>query len=108
MARATEATIGPVVLVLRPEHLIPLTGQPNDDTNIFATTVRDIVYQGDAILFSMELSDGTKIMMRKGCNSRNDLGSIRIGDSLKVGLHRDDAVVVADEDSRPQQAEATP
>lgn len=108
MARAKETTTGPIVLVVRPEHLVPLSGQPNDDTNIFATTVRDIVYQGDAILFCLELSDGTKVMMRKGCNSRNDLGSIRVGDSLKVGLHRDDAVVVADDDSPPQQAEATP
>ena len=108
MARAAETTTGPIVLVVRPEHLIPLTEQPNDDTNVFATTVRDIVYQGDAILFCLELGNGTRVMMRKGCNSRNDLASICVGDKLTVGLHRDDAVVVADDDSRPQQTETTP
>ena len=91
-------TGGGKFLVVRPEHLVPITGEAPADMNLFNGTVRQIVYQGDATLFYINLKDNVSLVMRKGSHRYNGLDRIRIGDELRLGLHRDDTVVVAEEE----------
>ena len=91
-------------LVVRPEHLVPITGEPAADMNLFQGTVRRIVYQGDATLFYINLKDNISLIMRKAGDRYNGLGDIKVGAMLKVGLHRDDAVVVAEEKDEADNA----
>ena len=99
LARNAPATRCGKFLVVRPEHLVPLAGQPPAGMNLFQGTLRRIVYQGDATLFYIDLKDNFSLIMRQGGHRYNGLGGIKVGAKLNVGLHRDDTVVVAEEEA---------
>jgi putative spermidine/putrescine transport system ATP-binding protein len=84
-------------LVVRPERLAPIIGEVPADTNLFTGNVSEIVYQGDTALIYVRLKDKTELVLRSGTRSDEILHKISIGDALKVGLHRDDTVVIPDE-----------
>ena len=91
-------------LVVRPEHLVLVAGEPPADMNLFQGTVQRIVYQGDTTLFYINLKDNISLVMRKAGQRHNGLGDIKVGATLKVGLHREDAVVVAEEEGEADNA----
>jgi putative spermidine/putrescine transport system ATP-binding protein len=85
------------ILVVRPERLVPIIGEVPADTNLFTGQVSEIVYQGDTALIYVRLKDETELVLRSGTRSDEVLHKISIGDALKVGLHRDDTVIIPDE-----------
>jgi putative spermidine/putrescine transport system ATP-binding protein len=85
------------ILVVRPERLAPIIGEMPPDTNLFTGQVSEIVYQGDTALIYVRLKDETELVLRSGTRSNEILHNISIGDALKVGLHRDDTVIIPDE-----------
>ncbi|MCP4933040.1 MAG: ABC transporter ATP-binding protein, partial [bacterium] len=85
------------ILVVRPERLAPIVGEPPPDTNLFAGHVSEIVYQGDTALVYVRLKDETELVLRSSTRSDEVLHRINIGDELNVGMHRDDTVIVPDD-----------
>jgi putative spermidine/putrescine transport system ATP-binding protein len=84
--------------MLRPERLqvIADTSPAAADMNLFSGTVTDLVYQGDSFLMVVGLADGTQISMRDV--SRRDTLTVAAGDVVTLGLHRNDTVLIADEE----------
>ena len=87
---------GPLVLVVRPERLVPVEGPAPRDMNLFSGEVRDLVYQGETVLASVRLRDGTVVAVRSDTRSGAVLDRARTGQAITLGLHRDDTVLVAD------------
>lgn len=88
------------ILVIRPERLAPIVGEVPPDTNLFTGQVSEIVYQGDTALIYVLLKDETVLVLRSGTRSDELLHKISIGDELNLGMHRDDSVIVPEEDDR--------
>jgi putative spermidine/putrescine transport system ATP-binding protein len=85
-------------LLLRPERLSILTGPAADDFNVFQGRVKDLVFQGESFLMQAELPCGTELAVR-GSTSRELMATIPPqGSPVSLGLHRDDAVLVAAEE----------
>jgi len=84
-------------LLLRPERLSVLVDQPDEQTNVFSGTVKDLVFQGESFLMYAELPDGAEIAVRGGTN-RDLMERIPpVGSAVSLGLHRDDTVVIRGE-----------
>jgi len=88
------------ILVVRPERLVPIVGEVPPDTNMFAGQVSEIVYQGDTALVYVRLKDGTELVLRSGTRSDELLHKISIDDELNLGMHRNDTVIVPDEENQ--------
>ncbi len=93
-SRAPEGG-GPLLLVLRPERLVPLEGPAPEGVNAFEAEVLDLVYQGDTVLAQARLANGTVAAVRSDTRSGAALARARPGERIALGLHADDAVLVA-------------
>ncbi|MEZ5924802.1 MAG: ABC transporter ATP-binding protein [Hyphomicrobiaceae bacterium] len=88
---------GRLLLVLRPERMVLVTGEPGPDLNLFKATVRDLVFQGDGSLLIARLADGTEVSVRAGTRTGAAIENVAIGDSVTLGLHPNDAVAIRDD-----------
>jgi putative spermidine/putrescine transport system ATP-binding protein len=83
-------------LMFRPEKLILAKGD-HQRMNLFEATVRELIFQGDSLLLNATLKDGTEVAVRLPNQGEHALAPPRPGQSIRLGLHCDDAVVVADD-----------
>jgi len=82
-------------LLVRPERLSVLSGEPDPEMNVFTGTVQDLVFQGESFLMYAVLPDGAEVAVRGGTN-RDLMERIpAVGEPVSLGLHRDDSVVIA-------------
>jgi putative spermidine/putrescine transport system ATP-binding protein len=82
-------------LLIRPERLSLLSGEPDLEMNVFTGTVTDLVFQGESFLMYAALGDGSSLAVRGGTN-RDLMERIpSVGGEISLGLHRDDTVVIA-------------
>ena len=86
-------------LLMRPERMSLISGRPPKDMNIFKGKVRELVFQGESFLMYAELADGTQVAVR-GATQRDAMANVPdVGNDVKLGLHRDDSVLIADQES---------
>ncbi|WP_425595644.1 ABC transporter ATP-binding protein [Roseovarius nanhaiticus] len=85
-----------LLLMVRPERARLLVGETPEDTNIFDAKVTELVYQGESYLLYATLTDGSEIAVRGAIREGTFAGLPRAGDTVKLGLHRADTVVIAD------------
>jgi putative spermidine/putrescine transport system ATP-binding protein len=87
----------PQYLVLRPEKLDLLSGGSAGDWNRFPGHVREVVYQGDSVLVSVQLQDGALVNLRKS-SDRSSLNQLPAnGDAVTLGVHAEDTLVVPED-----------
>jgi putative spermidine/putrescine transport system ATP-binding protein len=91
---------GALSLVIRPERITIVTGD-DPDMNILKATVSNVVYQGDTYLLYAKLRDGSLISVR-GMVLGSTIGMLPLpGAPVRLGIHRDDTLLIADEDAAP-------
>ena len=84
-------------LMIRPERIHLMNGQPDKEMNVFSATVSELVYQGESFLLYAILRDGTEVAVR-GVNRSGTFATLpRRGDSVQLGLHASDTVIIEDE-----------
>ncbi len=83
------------LLLLRPEKLEILSGGPTGDYNCIAGTVSDVVYQGESFLLYVNLADGAEIAVRSATRSEILDTLPPKGESITLGLHPKDTIIVA-------------
>jgi putative spermidine/putrescine transport system ATP-binding protein len=87
----------PQFLVLRPEKLDLLPAGAGSDWNQFPGRVREVVYQGDSVLVSVQLEAGTLVNLRKP-SDRSSLNQLPAnGDAVVLGVHAEDTLVVPED-----------
>ena len=87
----------PQYLVLRPEKLDLLPATAGGDWNRFPGRVREVVYQGDSVLVSIQLEGGTLVNLRKA-SDRSSLNQLPAnGDAVILGVHLEDTLVVPED-----------
>jgi spermidine/putrescine ABC transporter ATP-binding subunit len=84
-------------LVIRPEKLkIVTTGEDTSGLNLFRGRVKELVYQGETLLISVELPGGEEIGVRQPTSSAAPPPP-EAGAEVVVGLAFDDTIIVPDE-----------
>lgn len=84
------------LLMLRPERLTLLTGEPPEGCNIIAGCVREIVYQGDSVLLQVELEAGQSVTARSSA-TRAALDALpRAGETVRFALAPGDTCLLRD------------
>jgi putative spermidine/putrescine transport system ATP-binding protein len=86
------------VLLLRPERLSVLApGEAGPGVNAFPGRVAQLVFQGESVLLSVDLDSGGQIQARIP-NRRLANGALPAeGDSVVLGLHAEDAILLPEE-----------
>ena len=65
--------------------------------NQFPGRVREVVYQGDSLLVSIQLEGGTLVNLRKP-SDRSSLNQLPAnGDAVLLGVHAEDTLVVPED-----------
>jgi len=85
-------------LALRPEKILirPADGAPSDpQINAIPATARETIFQGDSLLVIADLPDGQTIAVRVVAQERNRSLVPAPGQSIVLGVHANDTVVVA-------------
>jgi putative spermidine/putrescine transport system ATP-binding protein len=94
--RAAPDGDGRRLLMVRPERLRILAGEPDAHVNVLNGRVADVIYQGDSFVLHAALADGSRISVR-GISSGTALSAMpRPGDGVALGLGADDAFLLAD------------
>ncbi|HUS53301.1 MAG TPA: ABC transporter ATP-binding protein [Thermohalobaculum sp.] len=88
-----------LVLMIRPERVKVASGLAEGNTNRFAATVSDIVYQGDSFLMYATLADGTEVNVRGVVRSTTIAELPTVGSAVMLALEPEDTVLIADTDS---------
>ena len=84
------------LLMLRPERLQIVSEQSDADLNTFDGQVLEVVFQGDTYLMMVRIDADVEVAVR-GIARHDVLRSLpEVGASIKVGLHRADAVLIKD------------
>jgi len=96
VARPVAAS-GALALVLRPEHLRLLGPGAAGADNVFDARVTQVIYQGDTLLLHAVLADGSKVVARNVASRAAHAVTPRAGDTLRLGVDAEDAVLVADD-----------
>lgn len=97
---ATAPADGPRLLMLRPERLRVL-GQADiggDHINVLDAKLVSAVYQGDSSLLQVVLPDQTMLSVRSASVGLADVGQLRPGSALRLGLDVHDTVLLAPEE----------
>jgi putative spermidine/putrescine transport system ATP-binding protein len=92
---------GPLMLMLRPERLRLLSGEVPAETagaNLFAGTVRSMIFQGESLLFDVMLDGGHEVFVRMANRSDNTRQVPTEGQRVTLRLEREDARVVRAQD----------
>ena len=86
---------GEWVLVLRPERIFFASEEAADDQTIVLNgTLRDVVFEGDAMSARVGIAGGTELTMKLDGRTGSRAASPRSGDQVRVGLNREDAILV--------------
>ena len=89
---------GPLTLMVRPERLRLLDPTDADPLlNRFEATVTDVVYQGDSHLLYARLPDGIEVALRRASRSELSGNLPSQGESVLLGLHPEDTLLLADD-----------
>ena len=86
---------GELLLLVRPERITAIGGENPKDVNVFRGLVREMVYQGETMLVYAELADGSTIAVRASTRTGAPLHGIAEGDTVNLGLHRRDTVLIS-------------
>jgi len=83
-------------LVIRPERLFVIGDETidTDKTIVFPGKVREFVFQGETAYALTSISDRHDISFRFGTDSSSSQDSLRPGDPLSLGLHREDIIII--------------
>lgn len=83
-------------LVIRPERLFIVQGEVAnpDQTLRFSGVVRDFVFQGESAFAILSVGGHYELAVRFGSTSSSSRPLLRPGDSVSLGLSREDAIVI--------------
>ena len=84
-------------LVIRPERLFVVAEPATIDSEksvVFTGTVRDFVFQGETAFVVMTMSNGQQVSFRFGTDSSSTENSLQPGQTVAVGLNRQDIIVI--------------
>ncbi len=87
-------TVGKL-LMLRPEKLEVLVGDPSDEWNVLEAVVSEVIYQGDSTLATCTLEDGQPLGVRLPTLARTTMPTP--GEKIRLGLAPEDTVLVSDD-----------
>jgi putative spermidine/putrescine transport system ATP-binding protein len=93
-----NGTPGQKWLLVRPEKLSILDGSGDGALqNVFQGTVREVIYQGESFICYVSLPAGGELTVRN--YARNDLLARipPVGQQIRLGLSRDDTIIVAED-----------
>ena len=83
-------------LMIRPERLRILSGEPDGPTNVCEGRVAGLVYQGDSFVLHATLADGSALSAR-GISSGAAFSALpQPGAAVRLGLAPEDTVLLAD------------
>jgi len=85
---------GAYLLVLRPEKLAPVLGQPPAGANLIDAVIEDVVFQGDTLRIDVRLADGTVITLRELVRAGRSAALPGRGGPIRLALDPADAVLV--------------
>jgi putative spermidine/putrescine transport system ATP-binding protein len=85
---------GAYLLVLRPEKLAPVLGQPPEGANLIDAVIEDVVFQGDTLRIDVRLADGTVITLRELVRAGRSAALPGRGGPIRLALDPADAVLV--------------
>ena len=88
---------GDLQLVVRPERLMVMEDEIPVGVNIIDGQVKELVYQGDSMLTYVAIDKGTDIAIRSSTRSGEAIERYAVGDPIKLGLQREDTVLIAAE-----------
>lgn len=91
---AGEPPMGELVLMLRPERLVPLERDTASDWNRFDGTVKEVVYQGDSYLLLAELPGGHEVAVRGVVRFETVANLPKPGSAVSLGLAPADTVLI--------------
>jgi putative spermidine/putrescine transport system ATP-binding protein len=89
---------GPFALMLRPERVRIVEGEPPAGANLLDAVVDDVIYQGDTLLVQATLGDGNRVLARKAAGTREFARAPVAGDRVRVAVAVEDSVLVPDGD----------
>ena len=83
-------------LVIRPERLFVMDGKAGDtdQTIVFKSTVIESVFQGETAFALVAIDDQTELSVRFGTGSNVSTNSLSPGDTVSIGLNRDDVIII--------------
>jgi putative spermidine/putrescine transport system ATP-binding protein len=83
-------------LLVRPEKLRLLGQETPDDVNIFKGKVDDLVYEGESVVFQINIEDGHSLRIRMLLNEHAAQGFTipEMGSTVQLGLHKKNSVLV--------------
>jgi putative spermidine/putrescine transport system ATP-binding protein len=79
-----------LLLVVRPEKL---TLDGAGEANRFTGVLRDVIFQGESVLYRVALAGGIEVAVRDLARNERRHGA-RSGDAVALALHPDDALIV--------------
>jgi putative spermidine/putrescine transport system ATP-binding protein len=94
LLKHAEVHRGGDFLVLRPEKLEFYQPGMEEEHNLFAGTLRAVVYQGDTMLAQIALADGSTISLRRSTRREVMQRLPQAGEPITVALHATDTVIV--------------
>jgi putative spermidine/putrescine transport system ATP-binding protein len=97
LAESSGRESGSALLLLRPDKLELLREEDDrDGLNCIVGRVKDLLYQGEQVLISVELPTGEITTVRKGTGAKTMRSLPPIGHPVVLGLHPNDTIVVPD------------
>ena len=99
-ANPPESAAGKWTLVVRPERLFVIDADATDRRHaiVFDGMVRESVFQGETAFALVAIDERVELSVRFGTGSGQRVNVPQAGDSVSVGLDRDDVIVVPAED----------
>ncbi|TPI53999.1 ABC transporter ATP-binding protein [Mesorhizobium sp. B3-1-7] len=85
------------LMVVRPEKLRVIAGEPAGDVNALPAIVGDVIYQGDSFVCYATLRDGRQVTLRDYCRSDVLAKLPAPGEPITLGIDAQDVVLVADQ-----------
>ncbi|MER9852038.1 ABC transporter ATP-binding protein [Mesorhizobium sp. M0106] len=97
-----ERQTGPVILMIRPEKIIPLAAGSRAD-NEFEGVVQEAVYRGHVVKYQIRLCAALPVLLTVAVAYRASTPRFQIGEKVKIGWDARDARLLSDEAKRPSQ-----
>ncbi|TPL02782.1 MULTISPECIES: ABC transporter ATP-binding protein [unclassified Mesorhizobium] len=94
---AAAPSNGRHLMVVRPEKLRVIAGEPAGDVNALPAIVGDVIYQGDSFVCYATLKDGRQVTLRDYCRSDVLAKLPAPGEPITLGIDAQDVVLVADQ-----------
>ena len=99
LSESAAAVTGGHLLMLRPERLVLLTGDPPADHahyNLFKGSVGNVVYQGESFITYVTLADGAEVAVRSVSRRQTLAAAPPPGSEVTLGLHPDETTLIPD------------